>query len=647
MTEKEKKAKHYFDKAKKAYERKDYKTARKYCEKAIKLNPNAADAFYNLATILFQNFQEHNKAKQYYEKAIELEPNFVEAYNNLAVLLKDHFQEYKQAKQYYEKAIELDPNHAGAYNNLGNIFKNHFQKYEKAKQYYEKAIELKPKDADVYNNLALLLSDHFQEYKQAKQYYEKAIELEPNLAEAYYNFAKLLKEHFQEYEKAKQYYEKAIKLKPKDFKAYHNLAILLYEQFDDIENVYFHFLKAIEIGQEDFSRLELDKRFSSTEDTFIKELEIKKVRHLKNIDIKISDTEKKHLLFTGKNGSGKTSVLNEAKEYLEEMLEMPINKEFFIKTKQQFLSKDDYNLKFDLKSNLLTLRLKYETGNFIAAYFPARRNLNLKAIDGLPKSINIPLTAKISERLNDDLIDYYWNIKTQALLALEKKDIEKKKRFDNLINTFIEKIKIIDNRIKKVEFTADNGKYNIELIPNKPFEKFDFSKLADGYASIFDFISEIILRMSYRTDDVFNLEGIVLIDEPEIHLHIEMQKKVLPLLSEFFPRVQFIVATHSPFILNSVANAVVYDLETKIRTERLSNIPPNIINKDYLSLEKGKVNEYKKEIKEFIKLVKLLDDDKLTEEQSNRIAELDLKLNDIILSDDLFKEFKKAQKKLY
>jgi recombinational DNA repair ATPase RecF len=43
---------------------------------------------------------------------------------------------------------------------------------------------------------------------------------------------------------------------------------------------------------------------------FITEINIKKVRHLENIDIVLGD-EKKHLILTGKNGSGKTSVLEE------------------------------------------------------------------------------------------------------------------------------------------------------------------------------------------------------------------------------------------------------------------------------------------------------------------------------------------------
>ena len=46
------------------------------------------------------------------------------------------------------------------------------------------------------------------------------------------------------------------------------------------------------------------------EKLFVTKLEIKKVRHLKDITINLSDTTSRHLIFTGKNVSGKTSILD-------------------------------------------------------------------------------------------------------------------------------------------------------------------------------------------------------------------------------------------------------------------------------------------------------------------------------------------------
>lgn len=53
------------------------------------------------------------------------------------------------------------------------------------------------------------------------------------------------------------------------------------------------------------------------------------------------------------------------------------------------------------------------------------------------------------------------------------------------------------------------------------------------------------------------------IDEPENHLHPSMQRTIVPNLLTAFPQVQFIVATHSPFVVSSVENSNVYALRYK------------------------------------------------------------------------------------
>ena len=75
-----------------------------------------------------------------------------------------------------------------------------------------------------------------------------------------------------------------------------------------------------------------------------------------------------------------------------------------------------------------------------------------------------------------------------------------------------------------------------------------------------------------NTDAIVDYEksAIVMIDEIETHLHVELQKRVLPFLAQMFPNVQFIVATHSPFVMTSLKNAIVYDLEKNERLEKPS-----------------------------------------------------------------------------
>ena len=60
----------------------------------------------------------------------------------------------------------------------------------------------------------------------------------------------------------------------------------------------------------------------------------------------------------------------------------------------------------------------------------------------------------------------------------------------------------------------------------------------------------------------FSIPGIVLIDEIETHLHLALQKKILGLLTTIFPNVQFIVSTHSPFVIQSLNAEELFDIKT-------------------------------------------------------------------------------------
>lgn len=107
-------------------------------------------------------------------------------------------------------------------------------------------------------------------------------------------------------------------------------------------------------------------------------------------------------------------------------------------------------------------------------------------------------------------------------------------------------------------------------------DSFDFNTLSSGYAAVLDIVVDLIIRMESQSDRKFDFSvaGIVLIDEIETHLHLELQRKILDLLTSIFPNIQFILSTHSPFIINSVDNAVIYDLEKNLLVENgLSDVP--------------------------------------------------------------------------
>ena len=86
-------------------------------------------------------------------------------------------------------------------------------------------------------------------------------------------------------------------------------------------------------------------------------------------------------------------------------------------------------------------------------------------------------------------------------------------------------------------------------------DDFLLDAVSGGIASIFE-----LAWLIYMYDQQQKEPFVVVIDEPENHLHPAMQRTLLPSLVEAFPRAQFIVASHSPFIVGSVRESHVYAL---------------------------------------------------------------------------------------
>lgn len=82
------------------------------------------------------------------------------------------------------------------------------------------------------------------------------------------------------------------------------------------------------------------------------------------------------------------------------------------------------------------------------------------------------------------------------------------------------------------------------------------SQMSDEYKSTISLIADIAYRMAVLNpqigSDVINkTDGVILIDEVDLHLHPAWQHRILGDLQEIFPRVQFIVTTHAPAVISS------------------------------------------------------------------------------------------------
>lgn len=89
--------------------------------------------------------------------------------------------------------------------------------------------------------------------------------------------------------------------------------------------------------------------------------------------------------------------------------------------------------------------------------------------------------------------------------------------------------------------------------------------MSDGYQLITSMIGDLayrcaILNPQLGVSCLADAEGVVLIDEIEMHLHPSWQLKIIDALERTFPKIQFIISTHSPIILSGASNAHVIRL---------------------------------------------------------------------------------------
>lgn len=107
-----------------------------------------------------------------------------------------------------------------------------------------------------------------------------------------------------------------------------------------------------------------------------------------------------------------------------------------------------------------------------------------------------------------------------------------------------------DNNFRITEF-LDGDQFVFE----KNGVKIPFDALSDGYRAFVGWVGDLLYHIEKsapRGKKLVDNEGIVLIDEIDLHLHPAWQMKILPLLANALPKIQFIVTTHSPLIVGSI-----------------------------------------------------------------------------------------------
>jgi predicted ATP-binding protein involved in virulence len=217
-------------------------------------------------------------------------------------------------------------------------------------------------------------------------------------------------------------------------------------------------------------------------------------------------------------------------------------------------------------------------------------NLGLDFSKNIQKQNNLPLFVHhTTARLWGDIYDKSRTQKTSSRLdgyyaCLDSRSIQ---------NIFFYWFKTFEDSVLK--FDKDKALYNAftnaitTVVPE--WSKIHFSweledltgltsegkwmplrNLSDGYKSIIRLAADIAYRAIKLNPHlgeraVIETEGIVMIDEIDMHLHPKWQRHIVDDLKRTFPKIQFIVTTHSPFIIQSLKADEVISLDSEIINE--------------------------------------------------------------------------------
>jgi predicted ATPase len=278
----------------------------------------------------------------------------------------------------------------------------------------------------------------------------------------------------------------------------------------------------------------------------------------------------------------------------------------------------DFSIHFN---DLIGLNSKFSNGQFVLAFYGDNRKLDIVKVDHIEK-VKLKPYYGIAEKPSLELGKYLADLELTKSMAQTRNNTERAAQIEEWFNRFENILRrIYGEPSLKLDFNIDTFQFSILIEGRDPF---DFSTMSMGYAAVFDIVADLMMRMESK--HTYDLEGIVLIDEIETHLHVELQRQIVPILTELFPNIQFILSTHSPFILNSAPNAVIYDLEKHMLVEDgMENLSYEGIVEGYFEVDRfsQKLRKYFEEYKQ------LVTSENLSDLDYARIAELEDYLDEV------------------
>lgn len=143
----------------------------------------------------------------------------------------------------------------------------------------------------------------------------------------------------------------------------------------------------------------------------------------------------------------------------------------------------------------------------------------------------------------------------------------------------------------KMDYQRTGDSMKIEVFREGYWNADEVNLMSSGQKAIIALGADIIRRLieaNPNLENPFEGNGIVLIDEIDLHLHPKWQRIIAPKLQEIFPNVQFVITTHSPFVVQSISavNRTILSNSQTFLLKRDDELTYETIVNDYFDIEK-------------------------------------------------------------
>lgn len=209
------------------------------------------------------------------------------------------------------------------------------------------------------------------------------------------------------------------------------------------------------------------------------------------------------------------------------------------------------------KSLVLPLISYYGTGRL---YAQKKEKKNIKSLTEFKRQIGY--VDCMAAESNEKLMLNWFQIQTlKSLQEQQRTGVVEKPLLLRTVETAICKCfeRISNSKNASVIFDLDTHRLvlNFENADGS-LQKFAMDEMSDGYKNTLSMIGDIAYRMAVLNpmlgDKVLEeTPGVVVIDEIDLHLHPQWQQTIISDLNTVFPKIQFIVSSHAPAVINSVA----------------------------------------------------------------------------------------------